>query len=164
MLYVMFYFLTMGDRLLQKILFFLPLDDLNEQRLLNRFTSVTRATVKGTLIIGIMQGSICGVAFAIAGIDGPVFWGSLMAVTMIIPAFRHGDHLVSRPDHPCPGRQFYRGDRSWRFFVVRWQETWTTSSAHGSLAKILKCMTFLSFLAPSADLPCSDCSASLSDP
>ncbi len=87
MLYVMFYFLTMGDLLLEKILFFLPLDDLNEQRLLNRFTSVTRATVKGTLIIGIMQGSICGLAFAIAGIEGPVFWGSLMAVMSIIPAF-----------------------------------------------------------------------------
>jgi predicted PurR-regulated permease PerM len=87
MLYVMFYFLTMGDLLLQKILFFLPLDDLNERRLLNRFTSVTRATIKGTLIIGLMQGSICGVAFAIAGIEGPVFWGSLMAVMSIIPAF-----------------------------------------------------------------------------
>lgn len=87
MLYVMFYFLTMGDILLEKILFFLPLDDLNEQKLLNRFTSVTRATIKGTLIIGIMQGTICGVAFAIAGIEGPVFWASLMAVMSIIPAF-----------------------------------------------------------------------------
>ncbi len=83
----MFYFLTMGDLLLKKILYFLPLDDLNEQRLLIRFTSVTRATLKGTLIIGIMQGTICGIAFAIASIEGPVFWGSLMAVMSIIPAF-----------------------------------------------------------------------------
>jgi predicted PurR-regulated permease PerM len=87
MLYVMFYFLTMGNLLLEKILFFLPLDDFNERLLLNRFTSVTRATIKGTLIIGIMQGTICGIAFAIAGIEGPVFWGSVMAVMSIIPAF-----------------------------------------------------------------------------
>ena len=87
MLYVMFYFLTMGDVLLRKILFFLPLDDFNEQRLLHRFTSVTRATIKGTVIIGMCQGMICGIAFAIAGIEGPVFWGSLMAVMSIIPAF-----------------------------------------------------------------------------
>ena len=86
MLYVMFYFLIMGDVLLEKILYFLPLDDHHERRLLNRFTSVTRATLKGTLIIGLMQGSICGVAFAIAGIDGPVFWGSLMAVMSVVPA------------------------------------------------------------------------------
>jgi predicted PurR-regulated permease PerM len=87
MLYVMFYFLTMGDILLKKILYFLPLEDINEQRLLRRFTSVTRATLKGTLIIGILQGSICGIAFALAGIKGPVFWGSVMAVMSIIPAF-----------------------------------------------------------------------------
>lgn len=87
MLYVMFYFLTMGNILLEKILFFLPLADSDEQKLLARFTSVARATIKGTLIIGIMQGTICGLAFAVAGIEGPVFWGSLMAVMSIIPAF-----------------------------------------------------------------------------
>jgi len=87
MLYVMFYFLTMGDILLRKILFFLPLDDHDEQRLLKRFTSVARATIKGTLIIGILQGSICGLAFSIASINGPVFWGSIMAVMSIVPAF-----------------------------------------------------------------------------
>ena len=87
MLYIMFYFLTMGDKLLEKILYFLPLKDEDEQVLLNRFTSVTRATIKGTLIIGLMQGTICGTAFAIAGIKGPVFWGTVMAVMSVIPAF-----------------------------------------------------------------------------
>ena len=87
MLYVMFYFLTMGDVLLEKILLFLPLNDHDEQRLLVRFTSVTRATIKGTLIIGMMQGTICGLAFAIASIEGPVFWGSVMAVMSVVPAF-----------------------------------------------------------------------------
>jgi predicted PurR-regulated permease PerM len=87
MLYVMFYFLTMGDVLLDRILYFLPLKNEDEQVLLRRFTSVTRATIKGTIIIGIMQGFICGTAFAIAGIKGPVFWGSVMAITSIIPAF-----------------------------------------------------------------------------
>ncbi len=86
MLYVMFYFLTMGNELLNKILYFLPLNDKNEKRLIHRFTSVTRATVKGTIIIGIVQGTICGTAFAIAHIQGPVFWGSVMAFASIIPA------------------------------------------------------------------------------
>ncbi len=86
MLYVMFYFLSVGDVLLKKILYFLPMDDHNEQKLLKRFTSVARATIKGTLIIGVLQGAICGIAFALAGIHGPVFWGSIMAVMSIIPA------------------------------------------------------------------------------
>jgi predicted PurR-regulated permease PerM len=87
MLYVMFYFLTMGEVLLLKILYFLPLHDRDERRLLHRFTSVTKATLKGTLIIGMIQGFICGLAFAFAGIQGPVFWGTVMAVMSIIPAF-----------------------------------------------------------------------------
>lgn len=87
MLYVMFYFLTMGEVLLTKILYFLPLHDRDERLLLRRFTSVTKATLKGTLIIGALQGGICGFAFAFAGIQGPVFWGTVMAVMSIIPAF-----------------------------------------------------------------------------
>ena len=87
MLYVMFYFLTMGKRLLDRILYLLPLRPEDEQLLLQRFTSVTRATIKGSLIIGIVQGLICGLAFGLAGIKGPVFWGSIMVVASIIPAF-----------------------------------------------------------------------------
>jgi predicted PurR-regulated permease PerM len=95
MLYVMFYFLFMGDVLLGKILYFLPLRDADEQLLLRRFTSVARATIKGTLIIGLLQGSICGLAFAFAGINGSVFWGTVMAAASIIPAF--GTALVWVP-------------------------------------------------------------------
>ncbi|MDX9894734.1 MAG: AI-2E family transporter [Desulfofustis sp.] len=95
MLYVMFYFLIMGDVLLGKMLYFLPLRDEDEQLLMRRFTSVTRATIKGTLIIGLLQGLICGLAFAVAGINGSVFWGTVMAAASIIPAF--GTALVWVP-------------------------------------------------------------------
>ena len=47
---------------------------------------MTRATLKGTMIIGILQGGICGFAFYLAGIQGPVFWATIMAVLSIIPA------------------------------------------------------------------------------
>jgi len=87
MLYVMFYFLTMGDALLARILYYLPLSDQDEKRLLDRFTSVAGATIKSTLIIGLLQGGICGLAFFLAGIQGALFWGTVMAVMSIIPAF-----------------------------------------------------------------------------
>ncbi len=86
MLYVMFYFLTMGDVLLRKILYYLPMYHEDEKRLLLRFTSVTRATMKSTLIIGILQGGLCGFAFFCSGISGAVFWGTVMAVLSIVPA------------------------------------------------------------------------------
>lgn len=86
MLYTMFYFLIDGKKLLYKILYYIPLENKDEQHLLQRFTSVARATIKGTLIIGIIQGALCGIGFALAGIPSPVFWGCLMAVLSIIPS------------------------------------------------------------------------------
>jgi len=86
MLYCMFFFLIQGDKLLNKILYYLPLEDHDERRLLNKFTSITRATLKGTLVIGILQGGLAGIAFALLGIHSAVFWGTLMAVLSVIPS------------------------------------------------------------------------------
>jgi predicted PurR-regulated permease PerM len=86
MLYTMFYFLIDGKKLLYKILYYIPLENKDEQQLLERFTSVARATIKGTLIIGIIQGTLCGIGFALAGVPSPVFWGCLMAVLSIVPS------------------------------------------------------------------------------
>ncbi len=87
MFYSMFFLLMSGEKFLRKILYFLPLRDKDEQLLLHRFTSVTVATLKGTLIIGIVQGTICGTAFALVGIEGAVFWGAVMSVLSFIPVF-----------------------------------------------------------------------------
>ena len=95
MLYTMFFFLMDGDKLLNKILYYLPLQDQDEQRMLERFTSVTRATLKGTAVIGILQGSLAGLAFWVAGIPSAVFWGTIMAVLSIIPGI--GTALVWGP-------------------------------------------------------------------
>ncbi len=95
MLYTMYFFLMDGDVLLGKILYYLPLQDKDEQRLLERFTSVTRATLKGTAVIGILQGGLAGGAFAAVGISSPVFWGSIMAVLSVIPGI--GAALVWAP-------------------------------------------------------------------
>ncbi|MQA28227.1 MAG: AI-2E family transporter [Luteitalea sp.] len=85
MLYAMFFFLKDGRRYLDSILRYLPLRDSEQELMLQRFVSVTRATLKGTLLIGILQGSLSGVMFAILGISGAVFWGLLMVVLSIIP-------------------------------------------------------------------------------
>ncbi|MBI5895497.1 MAG: AI-2E family transporter, partial [Desulfobacterales bacterium] len=54
-LYSSFFFLVDGRHLLERMLYYLPLQDSDEQRLLDRFTSVTRATLKGTAVIGLLQ-------------------------------------------------------------------------------------------------------------
>jgi predicted PurR-regulated permease PerM len=95
MLYAMFFFLMDGGKLLEKILYYLPLEDHDERRMLDRFTSVTRATLKGTAVIGILQGGLAGLAFAVVGIPSAVFWGAIMTVLSIIPGI--GSALVWGP-------------------------------------------------------------------
>lgn len=84
--YTMYFFLIDGDKLLEKILYYLPLHDHDEQLMLMKFTSVARATLKGTAVIGIMQGGLAGLAFWAVGIPSAVFWGAIMVVLSIIPS------------------------------------------------------------------------------
>ena len=85
MLYAMFFFLRDGSIILQKILYYTPLDQEDEDRVLERLVSVTRATIKGTLVIGIIQGALAGMGFWVAGLDGAAFWGTIMAVLSVVP-------------------------------------------------------------------------------
>jgi predicted PurR-regulated permease PerM len=95
MLYSMFFFLRDGPRILDRILYLMPLSPSSEERMVERFGSVTRATIKGTLIIGIVQGALAGGALALAGIHGVAFWSTVMVVLSIIPGI--GTALVWFP-------------------------------------------------------------------
>ncbi len=90
MLYSMYFFLSGGGDLLNRILYYLPLKDDDERRLIDKFTSVTRATLKGTAVIGALQGGLAGLAFAVVGIPSSVFWGTIMVVLSVIPGIGTG--------------------------------------------------------------------------
>jgi len=94
-LYSMFFFLMDGDKLLYYILYYLPLSDDEEKQLLDRFTSVTRATLKGTAVIGVMQGTLNGIAFSMVGIPSALFWGLAMIFLSVVPGI--GTALVWLP-------------------------------------------------------------------
>lgn len=85
MIYAMFFFLRDGRKILERIFYYMPLSHEDEVRMLARFASVTKATIKGTLLIGVIQGVLAGVAFFFAGIDGAAFWGTIMIVLSIVP-------------------------------------------------------------------------------
>ncbi|MDZ7607168.1 MAG: AI-2E family transporter [Cyclobacteriaceae bacterium] len=85
-LFTLYYFLVYGSTYLRAILYYLPLKDHDEQLLLTKFSRVTRATLKGTFLIGLIQGTLGAVGMAIAGIPNVVFWGMLMVVSSVVPA------------------------------------------------------------------------------
>jgi predicted PurR-regulated permease PerM len=86
MLYATFFFLVGGREALQKVLYYSPLPPDDEERIVGRFLSVARATVKGTLLVGVAQGALGGIGFWIAGIGGAVFWGVAMTALSVIPS------------------------------------------------------------------------------
>lgn len=86
MLYLLYFFLRDGDRLVERLIRVLPFGDLRERRLLDRFALVSRATIKGTLIVAIVQGALGGLFFALLGLQGAVFWGVVMALLSLLPA------------------------------------------------------------------------------
>jgi predicted PurR-regulated permease PerM len=84
-LYTLFFFLIDGDRLLYYVLYYLPLNNEDETKLLLRFTSVTRATLKGTAVIGFLQGALAGLALYFAGIPSALFWAVAMMLLSVVP-------------------------------------------------------------------------------
>ena len=95
MLYSMFFFLISGPELIRTIGGFTPLSQTDYDKLVQGSLSVGRATIKGTLIIGIIQGTLGGIGFAVAGINAAVFWGAVMAVLSVVPGI--GSMLVWAP-------------------------------------------------------------------
>ena len=84
-LYAMFFFLIDGPDMLRVVLDHLPLHADEKTLLTDRFMSITRATIKGTLVVGVIQGSLNGLAFWVAGIPSVAFWTVLMIILSIIP-------------------------------------------------------------------------------
>lgn len=85
MLYLLFFFLRDGQKIMQGIMDVFPMGNRREKILFHRFAKVSRATLKGTMIVALVQGSIGGILFALVGIQGAVFWGAVMTLLSLLP-------------------------------------------------------------------------------
>jgi predicted PurR-regulated permease PerM len=86
MLYLLFFLLRDGDGLTQRIRNAIPLRPEQQRALASRFTIVIRATVKGNLVVALIQGALGGLIFWVLGVNAPVLWGALMTVLSLLPA------------------------------------------------------------------------------
>lgn len=90
MLYLLFFLLRDGAVLSGRIRKSIPLSEEHKRNLLNKFTTVIRATVKGNIVVAITQGALGGVMFWILGIQGALLWGVVMAFLSLLPAVGAG--------------------------------------------------------------------------
>lgn len=94
-LFTMFYFFIDGPRIVERIRFLVPLAETYEDAIIARFVSVARASVKGTLLIALVQGAVGGLTLALFGVESAVLWGVVMVVLSVVPVI--GAWLVMYP-------------------------------------------------------------------
>jgi len=85
-LYLAFFLVRDGEALLRDLRRAIPLAPEHTHDLLDKFTTVLRATVKGNLLVAAIQGALGGLAFWFLGVGGALLWAVLMAFLSLVPA------------------------------------------------------------------------------
>jgi predicted PurR-regulated permease PerM len=93
--FTMFYFFRDGRDLLRRVRFLIPLDREHKNAIAVRFSTVARATVKGTLVIALVQGTLSGLTLWIFGVGSPILWGVVATFLAVLPMI--GSWLVLYP-------------------------------------------------------------------
>ena len=115
MLFVLFFMLRDGTKWFGRIAGLLPLTTGKRDALFTRLGKVTRAVVYGCGVTAIMQGSLVGIGFAVAGLPGPVVFGVLASVSALLPF--GGAALVWVP---ATLYLFGSGHIGWGIFLLVW--------------------------------------------
>lgn len=84
-IYLLFFFLRDGDKLIKDLLLIVPMEDKLQNQLFSRFESVTIATVRGSLVVAVCQGVAGGLIFWILGINGVLIYTILMILASLLP-------------------------------------------------------------------------------
>jgi predicted PurR-regulated permease PerM len=90
MLYLTFFFLRDGKMLIARIGHAIPLADHQRDALFDKFVTVIRATIKGSLVVATLQGTLGGLIFWVLGIHAPLLWGVMMGFFSLLPAVGTG--------------------------------------------------------------------------
>jgi len=84
-LYLSYFLIRDGDELAKMAETALPIPPQYKQELVNKFMTVVRATVKGSLLVAAIQGTLGGIAFGFLEVKGALLWAVLMAFLSLLP-------------------------------------------------------------------------------
>ena len=83
--FTMFYLFIDGDKAVQSLRDWLPLERSQSQALLNRAGEIISASVYGVVVLAVIQGSLGGLMFWWLGLPSPLLWGVVMILFATIP-------------------------------------------------------------------------------
>lgn len=90
MLYLAFFLIRDGETIQERVSAAIPLQTDHLQLLVERFIVVVRATIKGSIVVAILQGLIGGIVLWALGIEAALLWGVLMGAASLLPAVGTG--------------------------------------------------------------------------
>ncbi|MDQ5971766.1 MAG: hypothetical protein QG566_712 [Patescibacteria group bacterium] len=91
----LFFFLRDGSKFIDKLILVSPLDDHYDEKILDKLKRTINSTVKGSLVVAILQGILAWLGFIIFGIPNPALWGALTVFASLIPGI--GTAIVMTP-------------------------------------------------------------------
>lgn len=110
------YYLFKDGHKIKKIIFELsPLSDTDDSVILKKLEGAVNSIVRGSLLIGLIQGTLTMIGFTIFGVPNPVLWGSIAAIASLVPGV--GTTLVIAP---AVLYLFLSGDTMAGFGLLAW--------------------------------------------
>jgi predicted PurR-regulated permease PerM len=94
-LFALFYFIRDGEQFVHELIKLSPLEDSEDRQIAKKISDVSRALIRGTLLVAVIQGILVGIGLWIAGVPNPVLWGAVSVVGALIPNI--GTGLVNVP-------------------------------------------------------------------
>jgi predicted PurR-regulated permease PerM len=94
MMFLLFFLLRDGRAMLAHMMRLVPLEEARRERLQSFLADVSRAVIFGHALTAIIQGTLVGIGFAIAGLPSPVVFAVLAGIAAFIPAAGTGLVLV----------------------------------------------------------------------
>ncbi len=114
-MFLLFFFLRDGERMLQRGIRLVPMTAARKHDLAAHLGAVTRGVVLATLVTALVQGSLIGVGFGIAGLPSPLVFAGVGALASLVPIV--GTALVWVPAAVTLVAQ---GQGGWAIFLTAW--------------------------------------------
>ena len=89
-LYVLYFLLRDGKQIAQRVMHDVPMENSVVRQLSERFAGIVRATIKGSVVVGLVQGTLGAITFWIVGLPSVVLFGMVMAIASLLPAVGSG--------------------------------------------------------------------------
>lgn len=115
MLFLLFFLLRDGQSMILHGMRLVPMDPERRGRLLHYLSDVSRAVIFGHALTAVIQGTLVGIGFAIAGLPSPVVFAVFAAIAAFIPAAGTGFVLV-----PAVIYLATTGQWGWAAFMTVW--------------------------------------------